>query len=65
MPAPLFFRASKGGRRPIVAGLVVVDGLVTEAAPILRRYRGQRWHAVRRALEAAGYALEELEGADD
>lgn len=38
-----------------VAGLVVEEGLVTETAPILARWRGRRWVEVRARMVELGW----------
>lgn len=38
------------GPRPFCAALVVLDGIVVEAAPILRRFKGLAWEDVRALL---------------
>lgn len=46
---------------PVVVGLVVADGRVTEAAPYLRRFAlGRPFAWVRGPLERSGWAFERL-----
>lgn len=51
------YQIAKDGDRPFCAGLVVRDGVVAEAAPILRRFLGKRICGVHAICRDYGWAF--------